>query len=69
MRAKPGSLATARRHSRSGYGRGTRFYANGDRYEGEWREGKKHGRGTFFYANGDRYEGEWRDLPEFNIWR
>ena len=30
------------------------FMQMGDRYDGEWVDGKKHGRGVYFYANGDR---------------
>jgi len=32
-------------------------YANGDRYEGDLRNGLRYGKGVFFGANGDRYEG------------
>lgn len=35
-------------------------FPNGDRYEGQFREGLFHGWGVFQYANGDRYEGEFR---------
>jgi hypothetical protein len=42
------------------------YYENGDRYEGEWSNNKKHGRGRLriwrvgicYYANGNVYEGE-----------
>lgn len=43
------------------YGTGTYSFSNGDRYEGEWRNTKRHGWGTYFFANGVRYEGEWKD--------
>lgn len=33
----------------------------GDRYEGEYRDGKENGRGVHTYAGGGRYEGEYRD--------
>ena len=33
----------------------------GIRYDGEYRDGKRHGRGTMIWANGDRYAGEYRD--------
>lgn len=33
-------------------------FANGDIYEGEWREDKKQGKGSNLYCNGDHYEGE-----------
>ncbi len=49
-------------------GTGTYYYAahtfgeeSGDRYEGEWKDGKRDGRGTYYSANGDRYEGQWKD--------
>lgn len=29
------------------------------RYEGEWKNDKRHGRGTYRYTNGDVYIGEW----------
>jgi hypothetical protein len=32
-------------------------YANGEVYEGEWKEGKKEGKGKMGYPNGDEYEG------------
>ena len=34
---------------------------NGNKYEGEWKDGKKHGQGTYTWSNGDVYEGEWKD--------
>lgn len=30
---------------------------SGDRYEGEWSEGRKNGKGTYIFANGDVYKG------------
>jgi hypothetical protein len=36
-------------------------YANGDRYEGQWKDGKRDGQGTCTYANRDRYKGKWVD--------
>ena len=33
-------------------------FANGDRYEGTMRDGKKHGRGKYIWANGDVYTGD-----------
>jgi hypothetical protein len=40
-------------------GQGRHTYANGDTYEGGWREDRKYGKGRCIYANGDEYEGEW----------
>ena len=37
-----------------GASQGTLWYAGGDRYQGEWKDGKMHGRGTYTYAEGDR---------------
>ena len=34
---------------------------NGDRYEGEWKEGKKYGSGIYCFQNGDVYEGYFID--------
>lgn len=48
------------------HGYGVYIYADGDKYEGEWREDKRHGRGTVIYAAPDggvaeKYEGDWVD--------
>jgi len=44
---------------------GTYTYAfipiDGDKYVGEWKDGKRHGQGTYTFANGDKYVGEWKD--------
>lgn len=34
---------------------------SGERYEGEYRDGKRHGRGILTFSNGDRYEGSFVD--------
>ncbi len=36
-----------------------RVGANGDRYDGEWKDGKEHGGGIYVWANGARYEGDY----------
>ena len=48
------------------HNKGTYHYSNGDRYEGEWRDDKRHGKGVVTYAgpNGtvqEKYEGDWVD--------
>lgn len=39
-------------------GKGTYKYTNGDKYDGQWKEGKMHGKGLYEFANGDRYQGD-----------
>ena len=34
---------------------------NGNVYEGEWRDDKRHGHGKCTFSTGDVYEGEWKD--------
>ncbi len=41
-------------------GLGTYDYSNGDRYEGEWRGGRRYGNGTFSYQDGSKYVGGWK---------
>ncbi len=44
-------------------GYGTFTISNGDKYEGEWKDGKQHGQETFIWGKGqfegDKYEGEY----------
>jgi len=42
-------------------GHGTTTYASGDKYVGEWRDGKYNGQGSWTTAGGDKYLGEYRD--------
>lgn len=43
-------------------GRGVLVYSNGDRYEGQMRNGRPNGRGTFInVANSERYSGDFRN--------
>ena len=39
-------------------GWGSMLYANGNRYDGEYRDGTRNGCGTFTFSNGRRYVGE-----------
>lgn len=41
-------------------GKGTIVYANGNRYEGKFKNGYPNGYGTVIYANGDKYVGNFR---------
>ena len=44
------------------HGRGTMCWKNGRRYEGQWKNGKKHGQGVEYGANGAvDFSGEWTD--------
>ena len=42
------------------HGQGTYTHSNGDIFEGEWKEGKRH-QGTYTHSNGDIYEGDWKE--------
>ena len=42
-------------------GHGVMIYTNGEKYDGEWKDSKKHGHGVFTRANGSKYYGEWKD--------
>ena len=45
-------------------GSGRVSWANGDVYNGELAQGKRHGQGEFVWANGQRYKGTWvQDVP------
>ena len=41
-------------------GKGIYYYNDGDRYEGDFKNGKREGKGIEYYNNGDRYEGDWK---------
>ncbi len=40
---------------------GTYTYANGNKYVGEYKDGKRNGQGTYTFANGNKYVGEFKD--------
>ncbi len=40
---------------------GTYEYPSGDKYLGQYRDGKRNGQGTFTFANGEKYLGQWKD--------
>lgn len=42
-------------------GQRTITYDNGDKYEGEIKDGKRHGQGKYTKPSGYMYEGEWKD--------
>ncbi len=41
------------------HGKGTFYFANGNKYVGDWINNKRQGYGIMYFADGDRYEGEW----------
>ena len=44
------------------HGKGVKEWVAVTRYEGQWKDGKKHGRrGKIKYADGSRYDGQWKD--------
>ena len=44
-----------------GNGQGTYIYPNGEKYVGDWKNGKYHGQGTFTYRDGSKYVGGWKN--------
>ena len=40
---------------------GIYLFANGDKYDGYWKEGKKEGKGNHHYKNGDKFEGDYHE--------
>ena len=37
------------------------YYANGAKYTGEYKDGKRNGQGTYYYTDGSRWKGEWKN--------
>ena len=37
------------------------FYANGDTYSGDWKQGHRDGLGKDVWANGETYDSEWKE--------
>ena len=46
-------------------GKGNIIYENGDKYEGELKNGIKEGEGILIRNNGDKFEGIWRNDKEY----
>ena len=42
-------------------GEGTLYYKNDNKYEGQWKNGRRDGKGTFYYNNGDKEFGEYKN--------
>ena len=48
-------------------GRGVETWADGRRYEGDFKNGKKDGEGTFEWPNGNKYVGSWKNGKQHGI--
>ncbi len=46
-------------------GYGVYVWDDGERYEGEWKNGKKHGFGTYFYNKQSIYSGTWKNGQKY----
>lgn len=42
-------------------GKGRLIHADGDMYEGEWKDDKANGKGLYKHNNGASYEGGWME--------
>lgn len=42
------------------HGKGTFTWADGRKYEGDYKDDIKEGEGTFWWPNGKKYEGSWK---------
>ncbi len=42
-------------------GHGLLVFETGNKYKGEFKDGKRHGEGTFIWKSGAKYKGDWRD--------
>lgn len=48
-------------------GYGIYTWKDGRRYEGQYKEDKKHGYGIYVWADGRRYEGWWYKAKQFGL--
>jgi len=53
------------------HGKGKMTYADGDVYEGEWKNNKKSGNGKMTFKNNSSYEGKWRsdNINGFGVYK
>jgi len=42
-------------------GKGTMLFKNGNKYTGQWKNGKFHGNGTFTFSYGKELTGKWKN--------
>ena len=50
-----------------GEGFGKYTYLDGDKYEGDWKNGEWDGQGTITFSNGDKLVGEYKDGKPWNV--
>ena len=50
-----------------GDGQGTYIYPNGEKYVGDWKNGKYHGHGTYTFSDGGKGIGDFREDNPWNI--
>ena len=41
-------------------------WSDGDKYVGEYKDGKEHGQGTYTFHDGRKYVGEWKNKEKWN---
>jgi hypothetical protein len=51
------------------HGTGTITFADGEKYTGDWIEGKRTGRGVFTWPDGDRYEIRCSKISPYDTYR
>ncbi len=47
-------------------GKGTRYFADGNKYVGDWIDDRITGQGVFTWPNGDRYEKKYSQISFHN---
>ena len=63
-RKKYGRLILKFEMGKNGQGMTTSLY--GEKYVGEWKNGKPNGQGTFTFSDGEKYVGEWKKNELWN---
>ncbi len=42
-------------------GKGIYYYPNGQKYEGEWKNGQRNGKGIMYFPDGEEKKQYWKD--------
>ncbi len=48
-------------------GKGTLYWANGDKYTGDWIDDTRTGQGVFTWSNGEQYEQKYSQMPSRHL--